>query len=451
MASPQKESPEKRGEKSKTLDSTHIPVVITCRSAVKPAVPSLTHGPTALDLMMNNPMTEANGNAPSADAHCSIYNRKNPFPAKLSQHLSLTLPGSLKDTRHFVLDLASSGICYTPGDSLGVVARNSASLVQEVLQGLRLLPETPVDMPSGQKQTLASALETGFILNRVNHKFIRALADILPSGSSQSKLQDLLRDKATLDHYIYSRDYVDVLSDFPEARPESAAWFLETLTPIPPRLYSIASSQKAHPNEVQLCVAIVRYHTHGRPKAGLCTGFLADHTEINQTDIPVYVQVTKSFRLPEDGARDIIMVGPGTGIAPFRAFLEEREINGDAGRNWLIFGEQHRATDFLYGDQLLAWEKKGLLDQLDLAFSRDQDHKIYVQDRMKEKAAALWDWLQNGAYFYVCGDAKRMAKDVHQTLKEIAMDQGGLNQGQADEYIDQTLMRTEKRYLRDVY
>jgi sulfite reductase (NADPH) flavoprotein alpha-component len=208
---------------------------------------------------------------------------------------------------------------------------------------------------------------------------------------------------------------------------------------------------QAHPEEVQLCIAIVRYETHGRKKSGLATGFFADCAELRRKDIPVYVQESKSFRLPEDGATDIIMCGPGTGIAPFRAFLEQRTLDGATGRNWLFFGEQHRATDFLYGDELLDFQKKGKLYRLDLAFSRDQPHKIYVQHRMREQAKELWAWLQNGAYFYVCGDAKRMAKDVHQTLIDIAREQGGLSPEAAADYVNTTLMRTEKRYLRDVY
>jgi sulfite reductase (NADPH) flavoprotein alpha-component len=396
-------------------------------------------------------MTEAHGKPPFAVTSDPGYDRKNPFPSRLSEHRSLTLPGSLKDTRHFVFNISGSGLTYTPGDSLGVFARNPAALVQEVLQGLHLAPETPVLQAAGPVEPLASVLEHRYILNRVNRKFVNALATLLPAGPDQARLQGLLADPEALNQYVFSRDYVDVLAEFPSVRPPSADWLLNTLTPIPPRLYSIASSLQAHPGEVHLCVAIVRYHTHGRDKTGLCTGYLADHTRIHETRIPVYVQTSKSFRLPEDSSRDIIMVGPGTGIAPFRAFLEERGLAGAAGRHWLVFGEQHRASDFLYGKELTDWHKSGLLHRLDLAFSRDQDHKIYVQNRLKEQAAAVWDWLQNGAYFYVCGDAKHMAKDVHQALKEIAMEQGGLSREQADEYVDHTLMKTEKRYLRDIY
>ncbi len=254
-----------------------------------------------------------------------------------------------------------------------------------------------------------------------------------------------------LGEYIYSRDYIDILKDFDEARFETPESFLENLSPIVPRLYSIASSLQAHPGEVHLCISVVRFESHGREKKGLASGFFADHAELFVKNIPVYVQESRTFRLPTDKSTDIIMVGPGTGIAPFRAFLEQRVLEGANGRNWLIFGEQHRATDFLYGEEFLAHQKKGTLHRLDLAFSRDQEHKIYVQHRMLENAQELWAWLQKGAYFYVCGDAKRMAKDVHQTLIEIARTQGGLSPEKAAEYVNTTLMRTERRYLRDVY
>jgi sulfite reductase (NADPH) flavoprotein alpha-component len=244
---------------------------------------------------------------------------------------------------------------------------------------------------------------------------------------------------------------VDILKDFDEARFESPEMFLSQLSPIPPRLYSIASSLAAHPDEVHLCVAVVRYETHGRKKTGLCTGFLADHAEMRVRNIPIYIQESRHFRLPQDGARDIIMVGPGTGIAPFRAFLEQRAADGARGRNWLFFGEQHRATDFFYEDEFAAFKKQGVLTRFDTAFSRDQAQKIYVQHRMKENARELWAWLQGGACFYVCGDAHRMAKDVHQTLIDIAREQGGLSAEAAAEYVNLTLMKTEKRYLRDVY
>jgi sulfite reductase (NADPH) flavoprotein alpha-component len=277
------------------------------------------------------------------------------------------------------------------------------------------------------------------------------LAERIPQGEQRNRLMEIVDNSEVLGDYIYSRDYVDILEEFDEARFESPEIFLEQLSPVVPRLYSIASSLQAHPGEVHLCIAVVRYETHGREKTGLASGFFADHANLFVKNIPIYVQESRTFRLPADGSTDIIMIGPGTGIAPFRAFLEQRALEGARGRNWLIFGEQHRATDFLYGDEFMEFQRKGILSRFDVAFSRDQEHKIYVQHRMEEQAKELWAWLQNGAYFYVCGDAKRMAKDVHQMLIQIAQREGGLSPEAASEYINVTLMRTQRRYLRDVY
>lgn len=380
-----------------------------------------------------------------------LYNRKNPFLATLTLRESLTKPGSGKDTRHFVLSLAGSGLTYTPGDSLAIFACNPPALVEEVLSLLRLDPETELDDPRGGKATLRFMLEHRYILNRAGKKIMSGLGELMPQGEQRNRLMEIVDNDEMLAEYVHTRDYVDILREFDEAKFDSPEDFLGQLSPIPPRLYSIASSQQAHPDEVHLCIGIVRYTTHGRNKTGLCSGYMADHAPLHQPVIPVYVQESKSFRLPEDGGRDIIMVGPGTGVAPFRAFMEQRVLDGATGRNWLIFGEQHRATDFLYGDEYLAWQRQDRLHRLDLAFSRDQDNKIYVQHRMKEKGRDLWDWLQNGAYFYVCGDAKRMAKDVHQALIDIVAEHGAMSPENATEYVSRTLMKEEKRYLRDVY
>jgi len=381
----------------------------------------------------------------------SPYNRKNPYLAELIRHERLTRAGSEKDTRHFVLSLAGSGLGYTPGDSLAIFARNSPQLVEEVIALLGFDGNAPVKDNKGQTVPFRQALAESYILNRATKKIMSGLAECIPQGEQRNKLMEIVDNGEVLGEYVHSRDYVDILKEFDEAQFESAEDFLAQLSPIPPRLYSIASSLVAHPNEVHLCVAIVRYETHGRKKTGLCTGFLADHTQLHQKDIPIYVQESRHFRLPKDGARDIIMIGPGTGIAPFRAFLEQRVADGAKGRNWLFFGEQHRASDFFYEDEFTAFRTKGVLTCFDTAFSRDQAQKIYVQHRLKEQAKELWTWLQGGAYFYVCGDAHRMAKDVHQALIDIAREQGGLDADAASEYVNVTLMKTDKRYLRDVY
>jgi sulfite reductase (NADPH) flavoprotein alpha-component len=394
-----------------------------------------------------NPSPTSSGTHPNAPA----YSRKNPFLAQLIGHERLTGPDSAKDTRHFVLSLAESGLQYTPGDSLAAFGRNSPALVDELLAWLEFDAETPVKTPGGQTTTIRRALLQEYIVNRANRKVMTGLAERIPQGEQRNHLMELVDNPELLSEYIDTRDYVDIFKDFDEASFESPESFLSQLTPVVPRLYSIASSLQAHPGEVHLCVSVVRYDTHGRAKKGLASGFLADHADMFVKNIPIYVQESRTFRLPKDPATDIIMCGPGAGIAPFRAFVEQRICEGASGRHWLFFGEQHSQSDFLYGPEWLDYLKQGKLHRLDLAFSRDQAQKVYVQHRMLEQARELWNWLQNGAYFYVCGDARHMAKDVHQTLITIAQQQGGLAPEAAAEFVNVTLMRTEKRYLRDVY
>jgi sulfite reductase (NADPH) flavoprotein alpha-component len=394
-----------------------------------------------------NPSTEASGDRAGAP----VYSRKNPFQAELIGHERLTGTGSSKDTRHFVLNLDGSGLTYQPGDSLGAFGQNSPEVVDELLAWLEFDAATPVQGPTGQPTTFRQALLNNYTVNRANRKVMGGLAQTIPQGEQRNRLMELVDNPELLAEYIDTRDYVDILKEFDEAAFESPAAFLSQLTPIVPRLYSIASSLQRHPNEVHLCVSVVRYDTHGRAKKGLASGFLADHADMFVKNIPIYVQESRTFRLPKDPATDIIMCGPGAGVAPFRAFVEQRICDGATGRHWLFFGEQHRATDFLYGPEWLACQKQGKLHRLDLAFSRDQAHKIYVQNRMLEQSHDLWDWIQNGAYFYVCGDAKHMAKDVHQALIQIAQKEGGLSPEAATEFVNVTLMRTERRYLRDVY
>ena len=394
-----------------------------------------------------NPPTEAPGGRTGAP----VYSRKNPFLAELIGHERLTGQGSSKDTRHFVLSLADSGITYLPGDSLGAFGRNSPEVVDDLLAWLEFDATAPVTGPTGQPTTFRQALLQDYIINRSNRKVMGGLAQRVPQGEQRNRLMELVDNHELLSAYIDTRDYVDILKDFDEASFESPEAFLSQLTPVVPRLYSIASSLQRHPGEVHLCVSVVRYDTHGRAKKGLASGFLADHADMFVKNIPIYVQESRTFRLPRDPSTNIIMCGPGAGVAPFRAFVEQRICEGAIGRNWLIFGEQHRDTDFLYGPEWLDYQRQGKLHRLDLAFSRDQPHKIYVQHRMLEQSRDLWDWIMNGAYFYVCGDAKHMAKDVHQALIQIAQKEGGLSPEAAAEFVNVTLMRTERRYLRDVY
>jgi sulfite reductase (NADPH) flavoprotein alpha-component len=377
----------------------------------------------------------------------SVYNRANPFKARLIANYSLTGEGSNKDTRHMVVHLGASGINYVPGDSLGVAPRNFPQAVDELLPRLGLDPETPVEQPGGAV-ALRDVLIHQYILNRVSKKFVKAVLERLPEGGKRQALAEIVGHEEAFDDYVFTRDYTDVLIEYPVRF--AATEFLPLANKIAPRLYSIASSPKAHPGEVHLTVAVVKYHTHGRDKYGIASGYLAYGQDLNKDEMPVYIQPTKHFHMPSPDVA-MIMVGPGTGIAPFRAFLEEREIDGAKGKNWLFFGDQKRASDFLYEAQFLDLQRKGVLTKLDTAFSRDQAEKIYVQNRMQESGAELWKWLQEGAYFYVCGDAKRMAKDVHQMLITIAQEHGGLSPEAAKEYIEVTFAKTEKRYLKDVY
>jgi len=377
----------------------------------------------------------------------SVYNRANPFKARLTANYSLSGEGPNKDTRHMVVALGASGITYVPGDSLGVVPRNFPKTVDELLPRLGLDAETPVEQPAGAV-ALRDVLIHQYILNRVSKKFVKAVLERLPEGGKKQALAEIVGKEEAFDDYVFTRDYTDVLIEYPARF--AAEEFLPLANKIAPRLYSIASSPKAHPGEVHLTVAVVKYQTHGRDKYGIASAYLAYGQDLNKDEVPVYIQPTKHFHMPAPDA-PMIMVGPGTGIAPFRAFLEEREIDGAKGKNWLFFGDQKRASDFLYEAQFLDLQRKGVLTKLDTAFSRDQAEKIYVQNRMQENGAELWKWLREGAYFYVCGDAKRMAKDVHQTLITIAQEQGGLSPEAAMNYVEVTLAKTEKRYLKDVY
>jgi sulfite reductase (NADPH) flavoprotein alpha-component len=377
----------------------------------------------------------------------SVHNRANPFKARITANYSLSSEGSTKDTRHIVVNLGGSGINYTPGDSLGVIPRNFPQAVDELLPHLGLAPDTALDQPTGPVP-LREALIHGYILNRVSKKFVKAVLEKLPEGEKKTQLGEIVGNEEAFEDYVFTRDYTDVLVDYPTSF--ALAEFMPLINKIQPRLYSIASSPKAHPGEVHLTVAVVNYHTHGRAKYGIASGYLGHGQAMNEDSVPVYIQPTKHFHMPPPDAA-IIMVGPGTGIAPFRAFLEERDVTGAKGKNWLFFGDQKKASDFLYEAEFAEMKRKGLLTRFDTAFSRDQAEKIYVQNRMQENGAEFWKWLQEGAYFYICGDAKRMAKDVHQMLITIAQEHGGLSPEAAKEYIEVTLAKTEKRYLKDVY
>lgn len=373
----------------------------------------------------------------------AAYSRKNPFPAKLKTIRELTGPGSDKETAHIELSLEGSGLCYEPGDSLGVFPRNDPALVGETLSALGLPAEQDVPSPAGPPVPVSGFLSRQADLREPSRQLLAAIHERCPEAS---ELGELLHPEAKpeMDEWVGGREVIDILLAYPGAKfsPEELPLVLRKLQP---RLYSIASSQKAHPDEVHLTVAVVRYDLGGRRRQGVCSTFLADRAR--DADIPVFIHSAKHFRLPEDPAAPLIMVGPGTGIAPFRAFLEDKERTGVQNPAWLLFGERHRDTGFFYREDLERWLESGVLQRLDTAFSRDQDQKIYVQHRLMENAAELWKWLDRGAYFYVCGDASRMAADVDGALRRIAAEQGGV----ADPAAFVEDLRKSKRYRRDVY
>ena len=382
---------------------------------------------------------------PIHDPLSTIYSRKNPFPARLLANRLLNAEGSGKEVRHYEISLAGSGLTYQVGDALGVVPANCNELVGEVLGALGCDGEEAVKTSDGSETSLRLALAQHYDITRPSGELLKAAAERGAAGGELASLLDPAR-KDDLKKWLWGREIIDVIGGL--AQRFSAAEFITLLKKLQPRLYSISSSPNAHPDEVHLTIAAVRYDGQGRARKGVCSTFLADRCA-DHTPVPVFVQTSHGFRLPTDGSVPVIMCGPGTGIAPFRAFLEERLAIGAKGRNWLFFGDQKRDTDFLYREQLEGWVADGHLTRLDLAFSRDQAEKIYVQSRMLENAAELFYWLESGAHFYVCGDASRMAKDVDAALHHIAETAGGMSQEAAAAYIQK--LKTEKRYQRDVY
>lgn len=377
------------------------------------------------------------------------YSKTHPFHARLRVNRRLNGAGSAKDTRHLEVDLGGSGLTYTCGDSLGVLPENAPEAVAAILGVIDADPEDPVTLPRHEgPATIREALRFHLSLAQPTRKVLQCLRERATDPGEQASLDDLLGgDRDVLRQFLVDREWIDLLEGFPSARFDGQA-FVDAARPLAPRLYSIASSPLQHPEAVHLTVAVVRYRTNERDRIGVASTYLADRVALDADTLPVYI-ASSTFGLPEDPARDLIMVGPGTGIAPFRAFLQERAGQSGVGRHWLFFGDQHRESDYLYGDELEAWHASGALDRLDLAFSRDQAHKVYVQDRMREQATALWSWLERGAIFYVCGDATRMARDVEQALLDIIAGEGGLDEREAKDYLRQ--MRKEKRYQRDVY
>ena len=371
------------------------------------------------------------------------WTKSNPFMASILERINLNGRGSEKETLHIELSLEDSGLTYQPGDSIGILPNNRPDLVFSLIELLGEDPESPVTIPDGEV-TLREALTRHYEITVLTRPVVQKYAAL----SEARELQDLLANGRNKDLMAWSdgRDLIDMLRAYPVKGLTGQA-LVDILRKLPPRLYSIASSLEAHPEEAHLTVSIVRYAQHGRDRYGVCSNYLGDLEEDAQ--IPVYVHENRNFKLPSDPQAPVIMIGPGTGVAPFRAFIEEREARGASGPNWLFFGDQHFTTDFLYQTDLLKYHKDGILKRLDVAFSRDQEHKVYVQHRMKEQAQELFRWIDEGAYVYVCGDANRMAHDVHAALLAIIAEQGGKSTEDAEEFMRQ--MIKEKRYQRDTY
>jgi sulfite reductase (NADPH) flavoprotein alpha-component len=378
----------------------------------------------------------------------SPYSRKKPFPAVHTVNRLLSGPGSAKETRHHEISLVSSGLAYEVGDSLGVFASNEPRLVEEILGELGASGQEEFVGADGISKPAREALIRDLIITTPSKEFLALL--VARAGSEVADLAALTSDstrKKELDAYLWGREIIDFLIQH-RGLGLSLEEVMKSLRKLQPRLYSIASSQKAVGEAVHLTIATVRYESFGRARQGVASTFLADRAPESEA-VPVFVHTAKHFRLPEDPTTPVIMVGPGTGVAPFRAFLQERQAVGASGKNWLFFGEQRRATDFLYESELKTMTESGVLARLDVAFSRDQAEKVYVQHRMRDASKELFAWLEEGAHFFVCGDGARMAKDVDLELHAIVCRETGCSAEQAAEYVES--LKKAKRYKKDVY
>lgn len=374
------------------------------------------------------------------------YSRTNPFPARMLVNRRLSGPESEKDTRHFELDLNGWGLSFEVGDSVGVYPTNDPELVDEIIRALGANGSETVPRVKGEPTPFREALLRDYSITQATPKFLKAIAQ---RADAAPTLRYLLAPdrKQDLQTYLWGMEVIDFLTEHPSVRftPEE---FVGLLSKLQPRLYSVASSLKAFPDQVHLIVDVVRYESHGRVRKGVASSFLADRAD--DVLVPVFASGAKHFHLPENPDTPIIMIGPGTGVAPFRAYLQERKVTGAKGKNWLFFGAQHEKCDFAYSEDFEAFMKEGVLTRLDCAWSRDQAEKVYVQHKLAENAAEIWKWIDTeDAQFFVCGDARRMAKDVDVTLRNIVQEKGGKTLDQANEYVEK--LKREKRYKRDVY
>ncbi|UJL47711.1 assimilatory sulfite reductase (NADPH) flavoprotein subunit [Virgibacillus sp. NKC19-16] len=382
----------------------------------------------------------------SLKAEKSNFSRANPFNAEILENLDLNGSGSNKETRHLELSIEGSNLAFEPGDSLGIIPENDPVLVDKLIDEMNWDPEETVPVnKKGDTRALRDALLTNFEITRLIKPLVEQAAQLFRNDG----LSELVRTgrEEELKAYLVGRDLLDLIKDFPP-REVPPSEFVQILRKIPARLYSITSSYKANPEEVHLTIGTVRYNAHGRNRLGVCSGQSAERAELGSL-LPIYIQRNPNFKFPADANTPVIMIGPGTGVAPFRSFLEEREETGVDGKTWLFYGDQHFSTDFLYQVEWQKWLKEGVLSRMDVAFSRDLAEKVYVQHLMLEKSEELYQWLKEGANVYVCGDEKRMAKDVNHTLITILEQEGGMSYEEAEVYLKD--MRQQKRYQRDIY
>ncbi len=404
--------------------------ISTVIADLAPAAPAPVFAPVAATALSGAPSLAA-------------FDKKHPFQAAVIDNIVLTGRGSTKETRHIELSLADSGLTYQPGDALGVVPRNDPALVDAILEKLSLSADAPVTVKQGTI-SLGEALSGTFEITALTPRFLDLWAEITGSDELQAlRAPDQKEARAAFQH---NHHILDVVGRFP-APGIDAAKFVAGLRPLQPRLYSIASSLAAAPDEAHLTVSTVRYTLHDLPRTGVASGYLAARTEADAT-VPVYIQSNDHFHLPDDDV-PILMIGAGTGVAPYRAFMQEREARGASGRSWLFFGERNFRSDFLYQVEWQELIKNGVLSRLDLAFSRDAAPKTYVQDRLRRQGRDVYAWLEEGAYVYVCGDSAHMAPDVHAALTEIVAEHGGLDRDEAGAYL--SALQRDRRYRLDVY
>ncbi|MDR2845246.1 MAG: sulfite reductase subunit alpha [Puniceicoccales bacterium] len=380
----------------------------------------------------------------------SSYDKNNPFLARIAGRHRLTAAAGTKATAYIAIDISGSGLTYTCGDALGVYPTNDPKRVDALLQALHFDGTESVEIaPDNKTSAIRDALATHFMLSGVTKRFLQLAHDKATAPIEKAALAAVLAEPDPLAQkaWLEKCEFLDIIESVPSARftPQEIVGQLRHLTP---RLYSISSSPALHPQQIELTVAVVRYKTNDRVREGVCSTYLAERAPLGEPVLPVFV-TPSHFAPPVDDAAPVIMVGPGAGIAPFRGFLQDRATRRASGKNWLFFGDQHEASDFLYKEELFAWRDSGVLTELSTAWSRDQEKKIYVQDRMRERGADVWRWLQEGAFFYICGDAARMAKDVDAALLSIIVTHGGKTPEDATEYLRQ--LRRDKRYQRDVY